>query len=59
LDKIIGSVIETPKGKGVIEDIYITELNLLMIKVRFGSVWTNYRLSELKEIQKIIFEANE
>ena len=59
MDKIIGSVIETPKGKGVIEDIYITELNLLMIKVRFGSVWTNYRLSELKEIQKIIFEANE
>jgi hypothetical protein len=59
LKKIIGSEIDTIKGKGIIEDIYITELNLIMVKVRFGKVWTNYRLSELKEIQRIIFETNE
>jgi len=60
LGKIVGSVIETPKGKGIIESIYITDLNLLMVKIRFsGGVWVNYRLSELKEIQRVIFEANE
>ena len=59
MKKIIGSEIDTIKGKGIIEDIYITELNLIMVKVRFGKVWTNYRLSELKEIQRIIFETNE
>ena len=59
MKKIIGSEIETEKGKGIIESIYITDLNLLMVKVRFGKVWTNYRLSELKEIQSIIFKTNE
>ena len=59
MKKIIGSEVETEKGKGIIESIYITDLNLIMVKVRFGKVWTNYRLSELKEIQRIIFETNE
>jgi len=59
VNKIIGSEVTTIKGKGIVEDIYITELNLLMVRVRFGKVWTNYRLSELKDIQRIIFETNE
>lgn len=59
MDKIIGSVVKTPKGEGIIDGIYITELNLLMVKVRFDKIWINYRLCELPEIQSIIFNANE
>lgn len=57
--EIIGSKIKTEKGEGVIENIYLTELNLIMIKVRFNNFsdtsWVNYRLSELPEIKELMF----
>lgn len=61
--EIIGSKIKTEKGEGVIENIYLTELNLIMIKVRFNNFsdtsWVNYRLSELPEIKELILKSNE
>lgn len=56
--EIIGSKIKLERGIGVVESIYLTELNLIMVRVRFDGFWINYRLSELPDIKKILIETN-
>ena len=41
--------VDTPGGTGILQNVYITELGLVMAKVFFPKreVWINYRLSEV------------
>jgi hypothetical protein len=52
LNKIIGSEIKTSNGKGVIEKIYFSELNYLMVKIKFEEKWINYRIESLPEVKE-------
>lgn len=40
----------TPNGEGVIESLTISELNYLMIRVRYNDRWVNYTVDKLEEI---------
>jgi hypothetical protein len=56
LQKIIGSEIKTKRGKGIVEKLYFTDLNILMVKVRYDKVWVNYRIESLPEIKSKVEE---
>ena len=40
----------TPNGEGVIESLTISELNYLMIRVRYDDRWINYTVNKLEDI---------
>lgn len=47
--------VKTPRGIGKVEDIYITELGFLMIKVKFkdeGIRFINYNLGQAENVLK-------
>ena len=40
-------IIETPKGKGVVEKIYVSELNFLMLRIdNLDGTFTTYNLGK-------------
>lgn len=49
---LIQKEIETPEGKGFIEQIYLTELGEIMMRIYFKNKnkWTNVRLSNLNSL---------
>lgn len=49
---LIQKEIETPEGKGFIEQIYLTELGDIMMRIYFKNKnkWTNVRLSNLNSL---------
>jgi len=52
LKDLIQKEIETPEGKGFIEQIYLTELGDIMMRIYFKNKnkWTNVRLSNLNSL---------
>jgi hypothetical protein len=52
LKDLIQKEIETPEGKGFIEQIYLTELGEIMMRIYFKNKnkWTNVRLSNLNSL---------
>jgi hypothetical protein len=54
LNKIIGTEINTYKGIGIIDKFYYTDLNILMVKIRFNKVWVNFRVESLPDIKEKI-----
>ena len=44
--------VETPQGVGTIEKITISDLNYLMIRVRYGDEWVNYPICDISELLK-------
>ena len=57
---MVGLRINTPAGSGIIEKIYISELNYLMIKVKIGQGFITYNLGKkekdftLEDFKKLI-----
>ncbi len=52
LKDLIQKEIETPEGKGFIEQIYLTELGEIMMRIYLQNKnkWTNIRLSHLNNL---------
>ena len=47
-------LIETPKGIGMLEDVYVSELGFLMIKISFeNGTFMSYNLSKHEEDNNI------
>lgn len=44
----------TPNGEGVIESLTISELNYLMVRVRYDDRWVNYTVDKLEEILDLV-----
>jgi hypothetical protein len=44
----------TPYGEGVIESLTISELNYLMVRVRYNDRWVNYTVDKLEEILNLV-----
>lgn len=44
----------TPSGEGVIESLTISELNQLMIKVRYEDKWINYSVGKVDELLDLV-----
>jgi hypothetical protein len=40
------ATINTPHGKGTIEEIYVSELGFLMIRVNLGKRWMSFNLGQ-------------
>ncbi len=57
---MVGLEIITPAGSGIIEKIYISELNYLMIKIKLGQGFITYNLGKkekdftLEDFKKLI-----
>jgi hypothetical protein len=51
LKKLIGTEIKTEKGVGVIDRFYFTDLNILMVKIKYDKIWINYRIESLPELK--------
>ena len=44
--------VETPNGVGTIEKITISDLNYLMIRVKYEDGWLNYPICDMTELLK-------
>jgi hypothetical protein len=51
LKKLIGTEINTEKGIGIIDKFYYTDLNILMVKIKYNKIWVNYRIDSLPELK--------
>jgi hypothetical protein len=49
--------VNTPKGIGLLEKLYITELGYIMAKIYYIDTksWTNYRITDLPSMDEIKF----
>jgi len=47
--------VETPSGEGVIESLGVSDLNYLMVRVRYpGKQWINYNVGKVDELLDLI-----
>ena len=58
LDNTICLDVDTPRGSGVLEKVYLTELGLVMGKVFFSKegIYINYQMSDIKNHMNLNFK---
>ena len=45
--------VETPDGTGIIEKLTISDLNYLMIRVKYEDGWVNHPICDISDLLKI------
>ncbi len=52
MKNIINSEVETPEGKATIQELYVTELGYLMVKLFYkkSNSYRNYRIGSIEDL---------
>jgi hypothetical protein len=54
LGKSVCVEVDTPKGKATLEEVFVTELGYVMVRVYYkeNKTWVNYRVGEIDSLIK-------